>query len=251
MCLPGGRERRIVHGRDGHLQQRALARAGRTWRRPRRAPRIRCSGQMCIVARCCGPGAPGERVNSGRPVSARLILQRCAFACGTCGSPRRSPRRVALRRAVCRNVSFGIEIGGDVAAPRSPRRPRAPRRVTRPFSHHDLLRPAHWCGSRRPLARAEAAIASDTAPMPPRTNPHKSAMAVHAAHAVVQQDVGGAGRARAAVGADHAVGGQRHLDLFGFEPLVQKFRGALREDLDQRHHVLRARGRASSPASFR
>ena len=58
-------------------------------------------------------------------------------------------------------------------------------------------------------------------------------MAVHAAHAVVQQDVGGSGRARTAVCADHAVGGERDFDLLRFKPFVQKLGGALREDLDQ------------------
>ena len=47
-------------------------------------------------------------------------------------------------------------------------------------------------------------------------------MAVDAAHAVVQQNIRRAGRARAAVGSDHAVGGERHFDLFGLEPFVQK-----------------------------
>ena len=61
----------------------------------------------------------------------------------------------------------------------------------------------------------------------------QSAMAVHAAHAVVQQNVRRAGRARAAVGADHAVGGERDLDLLRLEPFVQKLRRALREDLHQ------------------
>ena len=71
-------------------------------------------------------------------------------------------------------------------------------------------------------------------------------MAGHAAHAVVQQDVGGAGRARAAVGADDAVGGERHLHLLGFEPLVQKLGGALGEDLDQRDDVVRAQAAQAS-----
>ena len=31
-------------------------------------------GQMCMVARCCGPGAPGRALNSGKPFSARFIL---------------------------------------------------------------------------------------------------------------------------------------------------------------------------------
>ena len=32
-------------------------------------------GQMCMVARCCGPSAPGSARKFGRPFSARLILQ--------------------------------------------------------------------------------------------------------------------------------------------------------------------------------
>ena len=66
------------------------------------------------------------------------------------------------------------------------------------------------------------------------------AMSGHAAHAVVQQDVGGTRRARAAVGADHAVGGQRDLDFLGLEPLVEEFGRALGEDLDQRYDIARA-----------
>src|SRR5205085_7002128 len=31
-------------------------------------------GQICIVARCCGPGLPGNAVNSGTPLKARFIL---------------------------------------------------------------------------------------------------------------------------------------------------------------------------------
>ena len=42
------------------------------------------------------------------------------------------------------------------------------------------------------------------------------------------------------VGADHPVGGQRHLDFLGLEPLVEELRGALREDLNQRHQIARA-----------
>src|SRR5271170_1787403 len=32
-------------------------------------------GQMCMVARCCGPSEPGSALKFGRPLSARLILQ--------------------------------------------------------------------------------------------------------------------------------------------------------------------------------
>src|SRR5882724_4008039 len=58
----------------------------------------------------------------------------------------------------------------------------------------------------------------------------KASMAVHTPHAVVQQNISGTGRSGASIRADHSVGGQRHLHLFGFEPFVQKIRGALSED---------------------
>ena len=75
-------------------------------------------------------------------------------------------------------------------------------------------------------------------------------MAVHAAHAVMQQNVSGAGRARAAVGSDDAVGGERHFDFFAFKPVVQEIRGALREDFHQADD-LGARQAAQRPISFR
>ena len=65
----------------------------------------------------------------------------------------------------------------------------------------------------------------------------QSAMAVYAAHAVVHQDVGRARGTRPAVGPNHAIGGECHLDLFAFEPLVEQVGGALREDFHQAHHV--------------
>ena len=58
-------------------------------------------------------------------------------------------------------------------------------------------------------------------------------MAVNASHAVMQQNIRRAGGARTAIGSDHAVGGKRHLELFGLEPFVEKFRSALGEDLHQ------------------
>ncbi len=62
-------------------------------------------------------------------------------------------------------------------------------------------------------------------------------MSVNAAHAVVQQNVRGSRRSRSAVGADHAVGCERHFELLGFEPFVQEFGGALREDFHQAHDL--------------
>ena len=64
-------------------------------------------------------------------------------------------------------------------------------------------------------------------------------MAGDAAHRMVQQDVGRAGRTWPAVGADHTVRSEGHLYFIGFEPLVQKLSRALSEDLHQRHQVLR------------
>ena len=65
-------------------------------------------------------------------------------------------------------------------------------------------------------------------------------MAADASHHVMQQDVGGARRSRPAIRADNGVGGERHFDFAGFEPLVQELDGALGEDLDQADDFLRA-----------
>ncbi len=56
-------------------------------------------------------------------------------------------------------------------------------------------------------------------------------MAGHAAHHVMQQNVGGAGRTWSAVGSDDAVGGEGHFDFVRFEPFVEKIGCALGEDL--------------------
>ncbi len=68
----------------------------------------------------------------------------------------------------------------------------------------------------------------------------KTALSGHSAHAVVHQDVGGAGGARASVGADHAIGCEGHFDFGRFEPLVEKIGGALREDFDEAGDLARA-----------
>ena len=63
-------------------------------------------------------------------------------------------------------------------------------------------------------------------------------MPADSAHAMVQQNVGRPRRARAAVSADHAIGGERDLHFRRFEPFVEEFGRALGEDLDQRDDVL-------------
>ena len=57
--LAGRRERRIVHGRDGQFQQRTLARARPYLASSQARSTYSMLGQMCMVARWCGPGAPG------------------------------------------------------------------------------------------------------------------------------------------------------------------------------------------------
>ena len=184
-----------------------------------------------MVAPCCGPGVPGSARKSGSPSSARFILSEVPST------------RISLHRAAKLRIQFlrvqqfqkrqlRVEIRCHDARVNllaifqhdaRTRGRRAPARGS----------PAHSSAISAPWLRAEAAIASETAPMPPCTNPHEPALAAHAAHAVMHQNVSGAGRTRAAIGADHAIGRQRDFDLRRFEPFIQKIRRALREDLHQ------------------
>ena len=189
-------------------------------------------------------------VNSGSPFSARLILQRRAFDAEVADAVDEIRRQIALRRSVAGTSACGSRLLAtmrrvDLFAAFAARRPCARPSRTRIFSTGALVRISAPLAARRigDGIRNRAHAAAHEAP--------QSAMAAHAAHAVVQQDVGGAGRARTAVGADHAVGGERDLDLFGFEPLVQKIGGALREDLDQRRRSRLRLSPRMRPASFR
>ena len=67
----------------------------------------------------------------------------------------------------------------------------------------------------------------------------QAAFAAHAAHDMMEQHVGRAGRVRAALGADHAVGGQRHLQGLRLKPRVEKILHALREDVQVAHQFFR------------
>src|SRR5579885_1999719 len=58
-------------------------------------------------------------------------------------------------------------------------------------------------------------------------------MAAHSAHTMMQEDVCGARRPRAAIGSDYGIGGQRDFYLLGFKPLVEEFGSALRKDFDE------------------
>ena len=86
---------------------------------------------------------------------------------------------------------------------------------------------------RRPAASAERAIAWLIAPIPPITWPQTPGDAVELAERVVQEVVGGAGRARARPDADHAARGDRALDRVVLEPVVEQVADRHREDPDQ------------------
>ena len=108
--------------------------------------------------------------------------------------------------------ALGIEVGGhragfDLLAAFQHHAASAAARAPAPWPPAALVRISAPRGARGggDGLRHRAHAAAHEAPQP--------AVAAHAAHAMVQQDVGRAGRARAAVGADHAIGGQRDLHL--------------------------------------
>ena len=170
-------------------------------------------GQMCMVARCCGPGAPGSAVNSGRPLKRQVHLERSSFGAEArgCRSTKSAGRSRCVQQAEKRAAADRDcwRRSGAESLRRSP----APRRARG--------RLAPGSSSTGALVRISAPLRArgigdgvrDRAHAAAHESP-QAAMAVDAAHAVMQQDVGRAGRARAAVGADHAVGGERDLDLF-------------------------------------
>src|SRR5688572_24673404 len=83
-------------------------------------------------------------------------------------------------------------------------------------------------------ARGRSNRPGDCAHSPANKTP-EPAMAVNLSHDVMQEDIGGAGSARPGVGADHAIEGQRYLQLLGFKPFLQKMSRALSKDLDVGH----------------
>ena len=68
----------------------------------------------------------------------------------------------------------------------------------------------------------------------------QAALASHAAHAMVHQDVGSPGGTRSAIRANDAVRRERHFDLRRFEPLIEKISCALGEDFYQPGDLARA-----------
>src|ERR1039458_8897266 len=173
-------------------------------------------GQIGWVAWWCGPGPegapPGYAVNSGRPLSARLILQlvpsmrKLRMARTNSASRALGSRR---RRKVSLGSRFDATVAAAISSPLSSTTPRARPSRTSTLATGALTRIS------TPLARAEAAMASDTAPMPPRTNPHSPRCPPPPPNAGADGVGARPGGARPAIGADHPVGGQRHLDFLG------------------------------------
>ena len=148
MCLPGGASDRVVHGGNGQLEQRALARDGRTWRRPRRAPRIRCWGRCAWWRGGAAPARRDRRGNRAGRSSARLILQLVPSMRNLRMAATKSPRQVA-RLQQPQERDLGIEVGGDqpgfdLLAVLQHHAARAP------AAHQDLRYRRARCGSRRP-----------------------------------------------------------------------------------------------------
>ena len=184
-----------------------------------------------MVAPCCGPGVPGNAVKSGRPSSARFILSEVpSTRIVLDGSAELRIEMLRLQQA-SGTSAFGSRFDATIPAREFLRHSPA-RRRTRGRRAPAHGRPARSCGSPRrgcgPMRRSLPKPRPCRLARSPRVRACR-----HAAHAVVHQDVGGACRARAAVGADHAIGGERDLDLRRFEPLVEKIGRALREDFDQ------------------
>ena len=196
-----------------------------------------------MVARCCGPGAPRQRAKVRKPAESQIHLQRSAF--DSIAPDRGEKLRVKLfflQQAEKRHNRIEVRYhhrGGDLLAALQHHS------ASPAAAHEDPLDRGAGPDSRafaarriRHGARDGAHAAADESPQP--------SLAAYAAHAVMQQDIGGAGRARAAVGADHPIGRQGHFHFRRFEPLIQKVCRALGEYFNQPDHFLAAQLRHSS-----
>jgi len=144
------------------------------------------------------------------------------------------------RRKVRFGSAFEITIGARYSSPFASATPRATpfrTRIARTSA------PVRMCA---PCARAALAIAPGDGTHPAARETPQAADPADAAHLVVEQHVGGAWRARPAVRADHAVRGERDLELGRLEPAIQEVGHALGQHAHQRDAVLRPeRGTAS------
>src|ERR1700732_2399518 len=108
MCLPGGANDGSY--RVGTVNSSSGDCDGRPYLASSQArSTYSIDGQMCIVARCCGPLSPGRARKFGSPLNARLILQevpslrylRMASRKSCCSSP------ASIK---CKNVQCGVKL---------------------------------------------------------------------------------------------------------------------------------------------
>ena len=191
------------------------------------------------------PGRPGSARKFGQAVERQVDFAGGAFAAivadglgEICGQLARVDQ---VQERDLRGQVAGDDRGFDFFAVSSTT-PRA-----RPFSTRMLLDRrvgsdlgAAAGGRFRDGVRDRAHAAAHESPQP--------ALAADAAHDVMQQDVGGAGRARSAVRADDAVGGERDFDFVRFEPFVEEIGRALREDFHQTDDFFRGESAESCRA---
>src|ERR1700721_1150431 len=85
-------------------------------------------GQICMVARCCGPSAPGRARKFGRPLSARLILQDVPSLRYLTIESRKSdgsaPASIKCRKVSC-GVRLLITLSASISSPFCNTTPRA------------------------------------------------------------------------------------------------------------------------------
>ena len=163
---------------------------------------------------------PASAVNSGRPLSARFILSDVPSERNLRMPSRNSGRQVA-RVHQLQKCPARVQIAGDDGGAEFPRHSSSTTPLDAAAADEDLLDRSAGADGRALAAGRIGDGVRNRAHAAAHESP-QSAMAVDAAHAVMQQNIGRAGRSRAAVGSDHAVGGEGHLELFGFEPSSRK-----------------------------
>ena len=102
-----------------------------------------------------------------------------------------------------------------------------------------------------PRLRAESAMAFETAPMPPRTNPHNPRWPFTPPMQWCSRIYAVPGERGPPLAPITPSVASVTLSCFGLEPLVQEIGRALREDLHQSDDFGLATGRAVVPSSFK
>ena len=184
---------------------------------------------MCMVARCCGPGAR-VRGEFGEAAQREVHFERCSFGAeffdGVEEIGARSAASISLRN-VRRGSRLLATILASISSPFSSATPRTRPSCTRIFATGALVRifapwrgrNRRWRSRRRPCLRARIPTGRDGRSRRPCS------------------DAEGCRRCRASAGPPLAPMtpsvARVTFSCFGFEPLVQKIGGALGEDFHQ------------------